>query len=363
MKPRRLLFLALLCAPVGLSIWLWRVPEFVSVPHPAKSYQEAIEKFATVEKAESALPLCPEGRSRLLTHGHKTERAFVLLHGLTNCPEQFMPLARILHASGANVVLPRARYAGFADRMNAVQGLQSGQDLLDQAAIGLDIASGLGDRLSLVGLSGSGVAAAWMAQNREDIESVLLISPFFGFHGQPVALIDGISAVLARAPNFYLWWNDKEKETIAGPSYAYPRFGTRCMADTIELSRDVRDHLDSHPLRAGRMEILTSACDKGANSEQTNHLASQWEQKNPMRVSIYEFPEALGVPHDMIDPNQPDAKTQITYPKVLELLRVNPPGNAVGWSGTLTYSARTLKGEAFKRTEQRHAPSGGLAWH
>jgi alpha-beta hydrolase superfamily lysophospholipase len=328
MKPRRLLLIALLCTAIGLSIRLWRLPDLVSIPEPAHTYQKVFEKFATIERAESALPLSPKGRSRLLSHGHKTERTFVLLHGLTNCPEQFLPLARILHASGANVVLPRARYAGLADRMNSVQGLQSGQDLLDQAAIGLDIASGLGDRISLVGLSGSAVAAAWMAQNRNGIECIVLISPFFGLYGQPVTLIDALSAVLARAPNFYLWWNDKEKESLAGPSYAYPRFGTRCMADTIELSREVRDHLTSHPLRAKRMEILTSASDKGANSEQTNQLASQWEQINPGRVSIYEFPEALGVPHDMIDPNQPDAKTQVTYPKVLELLRVNLPGNA-----------------------------------
>jgi hypothetical protein len=68
------------------------------------------------------------------------------------------------------------------------------------------------------------------------------------------------------------------------------------------------------------MAILTSACDIGANSEQTNELATQWEQKNPGRVSIYEFPEALGIPHDMIDPKQPEAKTQITFPKVLEFL-------------------------------------------
>jgi hypothetical protein len=119
------------------------------------------------------------------------------------------------------------------------------------------------------------------------------------------------------------------------------------MADTIELSRGVRDHLVSHPLRASRMEILTSACDKAANSEPTNQLASQWEQKDPGRVSIYEFPQASGVPHDMIDPNQPDAKTQITYPKVLELLRVNPSGNALSWSEPFTASSQSLKGEAF----------------
>ena len=109
MKPRRLLSLALLGAPIALCLWLWRLPAFFSSPAPAENYQKAIEKFRAIEQAESALPLCPEGRSRLLTHGHKTARAFVLLHGLTNCPEQFMALARLLHASGANVVLPRAR--------------------------------------------------------------------------------------------------------------------------------------------------------------------------------------------------------------------------------------------------------------
>jgi hypothetical protein len=71
------------------------------------------------------------------------------------------------------------------------------------------------------------------------------------------------------------------------------------------------------------MAILTSACDKAANSEQTEH----WQRESPGRVSIHEFHKALGVPHDMIDPNQPDAKTQITYPKVLEFLGERPPAN------------------------------------
>ena len=313
-------------AALAAAAWLvFRIPNFSSAPHPAHDYREAIEKFSDVEKTESALPLRPEGRSRLFTHGKKTDRVFVLLHGLTNCPEQFVPLARILFQSGANVVLPRARYAGYSDRMNDVQGLQSGQDLLDQAAEGLDIAAGLGDRVTIVGLSGSAVAAAWMAENREGIDSVLLLAPFFGLSGHPVWMIDSLAAILTKAPNYYKWWKDDWKEKIPGPAYAYPRYGTFCMADTIQLSRNVRAGMNNHPLQAGRMAIVTTGTDQGANNILTAQLAADWADRNSGQVMIFEFPEKDGVPHDMIDPNQPDAKIRISYPRILELLRVPAP--------------------------------------
>lgn len=313
-------------AVLAVTAWfVFRIPDFSSVPHPARDVQEAMEKFAALEKMESALPLSPEGKSRLFTHGKKTDRVFVLLHGLTNCPEQFVPMARILFQSGANVVLPRARYAGYADRMNAVQGLQSGQDLLDQAAQGLDIAAGLGDRITLVGLSGSAVAAAWMCQNRSGIESTLLLSPFFSLAGHPVWLVDSLAAVLSKAPNLYKWWNDDLKENLPGPPYAYPRYGSRSMAETIQLSRYVRARIQTHPITSGRLDILTTGTDQGANNVLTDQLAAQWQARNRGRVTLFEFPKADGVPHDMIDPNQPDAKLQISYPKILELLGVSSP--------------------------------------
>jgi len=311
-----------LIALIAFGFWLFSPPGFSSVARPAASYDGALKRFAEIEAAEASLPLAPEGKSRLFTHGHKTGRVFVLLHGLTNCPEQFVPLAKILFASGANVVIPRARYAGFADRMNDVQGLQSGQDLLDQAAEGLDIAAGLGDRISLAGLSGSAVAAAWMAEHREGIESVLVMSPFFSLYGYPVPVIDALSAVLSKAPNFYMWWNNALQEKNPGPSYAYPRYGTRCMADTVQLSRAVRS--SSGPLKAGRMDILTTGTDVGANNALTGELASEWADKNPARVTAFQFPATDGVPHDMVDPNQPDAKIGLTYPVILERLGVSP---------------------------------------
>jgi len=311
---------ALAIALALAGFWLFRVPSFSSTPDPAGSYAGALEKFAAIERHESTLPLSPEGRSRLLTHGHKTGRVFVLLHGLTNAPEQFVPLAKILFASGANVIIPRARYAGFADRLNDVQGLQSGQDLLDQAAAGLDIAAGLGDRVSLVGLSGSGVSAAWMAQNREGIDSVLIMSPFFSYYGHSTLFIDAMAALLSRAPNIYQWWDSELKDKIPGPPYAYPRFGTRSLAGTIQLARALRQQIG--PLKASRLDILITATDVGANNALTKELAAQWEQANPGRVSLREFSAPDGVPHDMVDIHQPDARIDLTYPAILGLLQV-----------------------------------------
>ena len=74
-----ILFVCLL----GSICFFFYTPPFHSTPHPATSYEEALEKFALIEKKESLMPLSQAGHSRLFVHGNKTERVFVLLHGLT----------------------------------------------------------------------------------------------------------------------------------------------------------------------------------------------------------------------------------------------------------------------------------------
>ena len=315
---------ALVALPILLLtlMALSQIPAFQSTPRPAATFEEALAKFEAVRQEESKRPLRPEGASRLLHHGQKTERVFVLLHGLTNCPEQFVPFAKILHAKGANVVIPRARLAGFADRLNKDQGHQTAQDLIDQAAVGLDTAAGLGDRITLIGLSGSAVAAGWMAQNREGIHDVMLIAPFFGMYGVSPSVTDATAATLSKLPNFYQWWDSSKKENLPGPVYAYPRFGTHCMADTIQLSRSVRENLNARPLFAKRLIFLTTASDRAANNQLANEISDQLKAREGPRVITYEVPEALGVPHDMIDPTQPDAKTDLSYAKILELVEM-----------------------------------------
>ena len=307
------------------AVLLLRIPSFHSLPHPAKDFEQAKVLFENLRRTESILPLRPEGASRMLAHGTKTPRAFVLLHGITNCPEQFLSLARILHAQGANVIIPRARYAGFADVLNSVQGNQSGQDLLDQASVGLDIAAGLGDRVSLVCLSGSAVAGTWMTQHRDGVDEMLLLAPFFSLDGVPLPLNDTGAAILSRTPNFYQWWDSEKKENLAGPKYAYPRFGTRCMASTIQLSRNVRQNLAHLPLRMEALHFLISASDTAANNPLTKEIAASLAKSHTATITIDEFPAELNIPHDMIDPSQPHANTEIAYKKILELLDMVEP--------------------------------------
>ena len=321
------LFLATALAIAGLLGWMvWKIPAFDSKPSPAGSFDEAVAMFDKLRSTESSLPLSPSGASRLLHHGQKTGRAFVLLHGLTNCPEQFASFAAQIHAAGHNVVVPRARLAGYRDRLNGEQGLQSAQDLIDQAAAGLDIAAGLGERVTLVGLSGSAVAAAWMAQNRDGIDEVAILAPFFGVYEMSPPLTDFAGALFSKLPNFYVWWDPDKKESLAGPPHAYPRFGTRCMADCVQLSRNVRSNLASKPPLCRRVLFITTACDIAANNSLTHSITQKLAaQGYPAEILAYEFPAELNIPHDMIDPSQPGANTPLVYPKLLDLLRVGTP--------------------------------------
>ena len=293
------------------------VPTFTSTPHPALSYEEALQKFSFIQQQEATLPLSLEGHSRLMVHPAKTERVFVLLHGLSSCPQQFASLGKILFDRGANVVILRARDAGYADIFNKEQNQQSGQDLVDQAAESLDIATGLGKKTTLVGLSAGALGAAWMAEHRDGIDQVLLISPFFGAHEWPLPALDVATAFLLYFPNFYIWKNDPQNDQHDA-KHVYPGYGSQCIAKTLELSRAIRSF--QGPLQVQRMDILFSGADHVANGQLTKKVAQKWSAQNPGKVFEYEFPASLNINHDCIDPNSYSSKKELGYPVILKIL-------------------------------------------
>ena len=307
---------------VAVVAWLVRplpLDDLVSIPDPAFSYEEAKARWERTQTLEAALPLHEGGRTIVMTHGYPTERVFVLLHGLTNAPRQFRELGEKLFATGANVVIPRLAHHGFADRMTDAHAAMTAQDLIRYAQDGVDLAQGLGERIIVVGLSVSGISAAWLAQNRDDIDEVFLLAPLFGPAVVPDPLTPAFAAALCRLPNQMLWWDPRVRESLPGPPYNYPRFSTGALGEALRLG--LHTAKPGRPLHINRLGIILTANDLAVNNARTRRLVEQWRLASPeTAIFVHEFPASENIPHDFIDPLQPDARTDKVNALLVEWL-------------------------------------------
>jgi hypothetical protein len=306
---------------LGLGWFLRPLPlhDRVSTGNPATSYDEAMARWDETRAKEAGLPLHDGGRSIVLTHGYETERVFVLLHGLTNAPRQFRELGEKLFATGANVVIPRLAHHGLADRMTDAHAALTARDLIRYAQYGVDLAQGLGKNVTVVGLSISGISAAWLAQNRDDIDEVFLLAPLFGPAVAPDALTPAFAAALQRLPNQMLWWDPRVRENLPGPPYNYPRVPTRGLGEALRLGLDTAQ--PDRTLRVNRLGVILTENDLAVNNRRTRRLVEQWRAASPdTEIFLHEFPAEENIPHDFIDPLQPDARTDKVNTLLVEWL-------------------------------------------
>ncbi len=320
------IFLIIAAAAVALlvlgAVWLLRPLSFGDLDaksDPARSYDEAMERWEQKQAREAKQPLHEGGRTIVLSHGYQTDRVFVLLHGLTNAPRQFRELGEELFATGANVVIPRLAHHGLADRMTDAHAALTAQDLIDYAQYGVDLAQGLGRNVTVVGLSISGISAAWLAQNRDDIDEAFLLAPLFGPAVVPDPLTPAVTAALDRLPNKMVWWDPRVRENLPGPPYNYPRFPTRALGEALRLGLQTAQ--PDRTLRVNRLGIILTENDPAVNNARTRRLVEQWRAKSPeTEIFLHEFPAAENIPHDFIDPLQPDARTDKVNALLVEWL-------------------------------------------
>jgi pimeloyl-ACP methyl ester carboxylesterase len=255
-----------------------------------------------------------ECRSAVRDHGHRTRDVYVLLHGLTNCPAQFRLLADELYARGANVLLLRLPHHGLRDRLTTDSALLTAQDLVDSAGEAVDLAQGYGERVIVIGLSVSGVSAAWIAQTRPDVSLVVSIAPFFAPVGLPDWAISPLSNFLRRVPNGFIWWDPRLKADLPGSPYSYPRFATHSIGEVMALGLDVFALAGKNPPAARRILFVTSPADTAISLPRVRELDERWKGRAKWR----EFPADWKVPHDCIDPAQPGARIDLVYPQLLQ---------------------------------------------
>jgi len=276
-------------------------------------YDEGVRIATTLKDLDgpNVNPLC---HTRLYSHGRKVERSLVLLHGFTNCPQQMDALGRQFHERGWNVLIPRYPRHGYTDRLNTSIAELRADHLVALANRSAEAGAGLGERLTVAGLSLGGILTGYLAQTRNDIERAVLIAPMLGLKPLPGPVLDAMSALAKALPNFYVWWDAKRKDAI-GPPYGYPRFATRAYAALFDCGRLLTSAARKEAPKTKSIAVITNAAEPRLDNRFTYRLVDSWRAQGA-GIETYEFPVADRLPHDLIDPGHAAQNTELVYPVV-----------------------------------------------
>lgn len=242
--------------------------------------------------------------------------AVVLLHGLTNSPPQYDRLGADLFARGHAVIVPRMPYHGYRDRMTEAFGKLKRTDLEAAALEAVVIAALCGARVAVAGISVGAVLAGWLAA-RTRIDTAIAIAPFCGLRELPGRANDALGALLCAAPNRFSWWDPRAKEAQP-PSHGYPRFSTRALGESLRLSTEI-DAAPADPSTAARRAYLV--LNDHEPIVNNAHAARRFASLRGYGVAV-EHVVLHGLPHihDVVEPAIPQARTELVYPKLIELI-------------------------------------------
>jgi esterase/lipase len=284
--------------------------------HPARNYDDALARARAFMALDDANVL-PAARTVLLDHGKRTPLAVVLLHGFTNNPAQFVQFAPALHARGINVFVPRMPDHGDRDRLTDRIATLTAEALLASASEAVDIAGGLGDRVGVLGISMGGTLAAYFAQFRE-IALAVPVAPDFALLQLPYPVSRAFARLFLLLPNFFTWWDPRQR-AHQRPLTAYPRFSTRALMETLRVGDEVYRAVRHHRQAAARIVTIVNRCDPAVNNEVTQAVALAWSRWNPSGTDYVEM-RRLPENHDIVDPANPLARTELVYPTLLDAL-------------------------------------------
>lgn len=285
---------------------------------PTRTFGEAEKRIHALQAEEDAT-VRPDSGTRFFSQGRRSARAIVFYHGYTNAPPQFDRLGEEFFKRGYNVFIPRLPYHGLNDPMTAEQGKLTAEDLVRSCQESIDIAVGLGEHVSVCGISCGGVMTTWVAQYRSDVDLAVAIAPSAGLPFVPMWVSTLFRNIAPRLKNSYIWWDPRVKDQIVGPPYAYPRFSTHSLAEIFRLGRHIYDTSANMPPRAKRLKSITSEFDTAVQNSITHDIFDHWERHVAM-IERYTFPAAQRVWHDMIDPNQIFQQVDLTYPVIVRML-------------------------------------------
>lgn len=256
-------------------------------------------------------------RSRLL-YRNDANRIVVLMHGLTASPRSWKDFSHELHETGATVVVPRLPHHGHRERMtDALLELSEAQlddfcDALVDAMVALD------RPITFVGHSLGGTLTLALAQRRPEIERAIALAPFLGIAQLPHQFHKPAFTVVRRLPNFFLFWNPIDRETL-GPSWGYPRYTSHAIAVGIAIADRLREDASARAHAAGHIDLVINRSESSVNNRTVVDLARRWRTHPESRVSLHHL-RGLPRSHDVIEPERRHPTASRVLPIVRSLI-------------------------------------------
>ena len=177
----------------------------------------------------------PGNRPVLLLHPERRPDAIVLIHGLTDSPHYVRAIADAFFAEGVNVVLPLLPAHGLVDPDAAMEDGELAQKWKRAADHAVEVATDLGDRVSMGGFSTGGALSVNTALRRPLLVSggLFLFSAALSV-GRMNELAGRSALILPRIAKA----QDGEYAGIGPNPYKYPRF---TQYGGLELTKVIRE--------------------------------------------------------------------------------------------------------------------------
>jgi pimeloyl-ACP methyl ester carboxylesterase len=307
-----------LAAALGLGAaltWPPRTGHIRSTARPAGTYDEALERFAELHARDDAT-INPNCRSQLLGHGGPTASVVLLLHGMTNCPIQFAQFGQLLYDAGHTVMIPRLPRNGLADRRTNALGRLRAAELAACGDETLDIALGLGKRVTVLGLSAGGLIAAFLAQHRPELARAIVVAPALGVRNYALPYQAALRNAFLRVPNLML--DDAAEAVAVKPVQNYVRSATRSLGELMLLGESVLRSARHDPPAVSDIILVTNGADTVISNAMVALLAERWRRHG--HVEQFEFSADKQLPHDLIDPQQPAGRPDLVYPILQQMI-------------------------------------------
>ena len=258
--------------------------------------------------------IAAKSRTAWWLHDAVAPVAVVLVHGFTSNPQQYAQLAPQLAARGHAVIAPRVRYHGYADRLTDEIAALTAGDWERDALEAIAIAALAGERVVVAGISVAGTLCGWLAA-RVAIDHAIAIAPFCGIRSLPGGVNDLLGSGLRTFPNRFSWWDPRRKMAQL-PPHAYPRFSTRALGEGLRISTGLVAGA-AGCAHARRATLVQNTADPIVN----NPLARRrFEHLKRLGVDVRHVDIRVRHTHDVIEPTIPQARPDIVYPALIELI-------------------------------------------